>query len=227
MYRTHVRYTDEMGYGGKVVEQEAARRLRASGMTMPDIAAELGVSKSSVSLWVRDVPVPEMQRRRTRSHTVHPAAVRRQAEIAEMNERGVEHLGRLQEQAFLAAGVALYAGEGTKRGGAIGFANTNPEMVLLFVRWLRRYFEIDESRMRAVVYLHEELDLDEATAFWSDCLSIPLAQFLTPHIVRRTATVRKSRHERGCVTVKYSCSRTHREVMGLVRALLSSELLPG
>jgi transcriptional regulator with XRE-family HTH domain len=44
-----------VGYRGKVVEQERARELRALGWTLLDIARELGVAKSSVSLWVRDV----------------------------------------------------------------------------------------------------------------------------------------------------------------------------
>ena len=48
-----------MGYRGKVVEQERARELRAQGWTYTEIMAELGVSKSSVSLWCRDVPVDE------------------------------------------------------------------------------------------------------------------------------------------------------------------------
>ena len=33
-----------------------ARALRAGGATYDEIAAELGVSKGSVSLWVRDMP---------------------------------------------------------------------------------------------------------------------------------------------------------------------------
>ena len=45
-----------MGYRGKVKEQEKARALRAQNRTLADIAQTLGVSKSSVSLWVRDVP---------------------------------------------------------------------------------------------------------------------------------------------------------------------------
>jgi hypothetical protein len=40
-----------MGYRGKVKEQEQARALRAEGHTLAEIAAELGVAKSSVSLW--------------------------------------------------------------------------------------------------------------------------------------------------------------------------------
>jgi transposase len=36
----------------------AARDLRAQGLDYEDIAAALGVAKSSVSLWVRDLPTP-------------------------------------------------------------------------------------------------------------------------------------------------------------------------
>ncbi len=48
-----------MGYRGKVDEQNRARDLRAQAWTMEEIAEELGVSKSSVSLWTRDVEFDE------------------------------------------------------------------------------------------------------------------------------------------------------------------------
>lgn len=43
----------------KFDDKKKARELRTQGMAVPTIAKELGVSKSSVSLWVRDIPVPE------------------------------------------------------------------------------------------------------------------------------------------------------------------------
>jgi transposase len=55
-----------MGYRGKLREQQQARDLRAQAWTMQEIADHLGVSKSSVSLWVRDVefePKPRRSRR--------------------------------------------------------------------------------------------------------------------------------------------------------------------
>ena len=216
-----------MGNGGKVTEQRRARELRAIGRTVPDIATELGVAKSSVSRWVRDVPTPPRVRRRTRSHTEHPAKVRARAEVAALDALGVERLGTLCGQAFLAAGAALYLGEGAKRPGMVLFANTDPATMRFFVRWLRTFFVIDEPRLRARIYLHEELDLAAATAFWSDELQIPASQFTKPQIVSRTATVRHSKHSHGCAYLVYSCTATHREVMGLVRALLSSKVLPG
>jgi transposase len=44
-----------MGYRGKLQEQAKARRLRSRGWTLDEIAHRLHVSKSSVSLWVRQV----------------------------------------------------------------------------------------------------------------------------------------------------------------------------
>src|ERR1700681_2829052 len=46
----------DVGYRGEVEWQKTARQARAEGRTLVDIATELGVAKSSVSLWVRDVP---------------------------------------------------------------------------------------------------------------------------------------------------------------------------
>jgi len=216
-----------MGYRGKVEEQEWARDLRAQNLTLQDIAIELGVSKSSVSLWVRDVPFAPSKRRtgpRRRPHPLHEAEL---AQIAALNVEGIERIGTLTDAAFLAAGTALYAGEGTKRDGAVGFANNDPAMVRFFCAWLRRFLEIDEARLRARVDLHQGLDLRAATVHWSELTGIPLDQFRKPYRAVPDPTIRKNKHEFGCAYVDYSCSRTHRQVMGLVRALLSSGAIPG
>ncbi len=65
-----------MGYRGKVEEQERARDMRARNMTLQDIATELGVSKSSVSLWVRDVPFTPSKRAPVRSNVCIPLVKR-------------------------------------------------------------------------------------------------------------------------------------------------------
>jgi hypothetical protein len=43
-------------------EKEAARALRRKGLSINEIAAQLGVSKSSASLWVRDLKLSNDQR---------------------------------------------------------------------------------------------------------------------------------------------------------------------
>jgi len=216
-----------MGYRGKVREREQARALRAQGMTLAEIANQLGVSKSSVSIWVRDVPFTPSKRRTGARRRPHPAHERKLREIEACDAEGRRLIGALSEGAFLAAGVALYAGEGSKTEGAVKFANTNAEILRFFCAWLRRSFAIDESRLRIHLYLHQGLDLARAQAFWAEVTGIPIAQFTKPYRAVPDIGIRHNKHVFGCATVVYGCTRTHRLIMGLIRALLSSEAIPG
>jgi hypothetical protein len=216
-----------VGYGGKVREQQRARELRAEAWTLQDIATELGVSKSSVSLWVRDVEFTPNPRRGTRAPRPSSLHMRKLAEIDHMDREGIALVGRLSEREFLLYGTALYLGEGFKRDGLVGMANTDHEVLRAFVTWLRRYFAVEEERLRVRLYLHEGLDLEAAECFWSDTLQIPRTQFRQPYRAVADPTRRTSKHVLGCPAVTYSCSRTHRRVMGLVRALSSKLAHPG
>ena len=215
-----------MGYRGKLAEREQARLLRAEGRTVAHIASVLGVSKSSVSLWVRDIPI-EVRRQVPVQRRPHPQHVAKLAEIERCQSGAVDRVGLLSDQAFLAAGAALYAGEGSKTDGKVLFANTNADMVAFFCTWLRQFFAIDEARLRARVYLHEGLDLNAAEEHWSGVASIPRAQFRAPYREKPDRSIRHTKHEHGCVYVYYCCARTHREVMGIVRARLASAAYPG
>lgn len=233
-----------MGYRGKVAEQERARRLRAQGWTLNEIAAELDVARSSVSVWVRDVEVDEEAReaRARANHLIgnrdrrfggrkcgpNKLARAKQAEIDRLLEEGRDRIGRLSEREFLVAGTALYAGEGSKHDGQLAFANSDPRMIVFFLAWLRRFFAVDESRLRLWLYLHQGLDLHAAKAFWSDLTRIPVAQFGKPYRAVPDPSIRRSKHPMGCPRVAYCCSRTHRAVMGLMHALLScTDSVPG
>jgi transcriptional regulator with XRE-family HTH domain len=224
-----------MGYRGRVADRERARELRAEGWTYAEICGELGVSRSSVSEWVRDIAVDEqVWAKRVRANRRYGARKRinalerkRHAEIEQYLLEGTTRLGRLSDEQFLVAGVALYAGEGSKTDGEVLFANSDPRMIAFFLAWLRQFFDIDESRLRVRLYLHEGLDLDKAKAFWSELTRIPLDQFSKPYRAQADPSIRRSKHPMGCPGIRYNCTRTHRAVMGLVHALLTCDALPG
>ncbi len=221
-----------MGYRGKVVEQERARELRAQAWTLKEIAAELGVARSSVSVWVRDVEFEPKPREWTsavaRRRGANALQQRKAAEIADLQAEGRLRIGTLSERELFVAGAALYAGEGAKGDGAVVFANSDPRMIAFFCLWLRRFFDVDESRLRMRIYLHQGLDLEAATKFWVELTGIPASQFIEPYRAVPDPSIRRSKHPMGCPSVRYSCSRTHRAVMGAVRALLESPFaIPG
>jgi hypothetical protein len=222
-----------MGYRGKLEEQQRARELRAESWTLQEIADELGVAKSSVSLWTRDVEFdPALRRsaatgRRPRG-SEHPLRRRKLAEIERCRVEGIARVRRLDDRELLMAGLGLYAGDGSKRDGEVRFANSDPRMVQLFCTWFRRFFDVDEARLRARLYLHQGLDLDAATVFWSKVTGIPAARFTRPYRAVPDATIRHNKHTHGCAHVAYGCSRTHRELMGLMDAMLNAEVVaPG
>jgi predicted transcriptional regulator len=216
-----------MGYRGKVEQQEQARSLRSQAWTLSDIATELGVAKSSVSLWVRDVDFNPQPRKTARRRGPNKLQRRKADDMEQGRVEGLVRLGVLNEQAFLAAGAALYAGEGAKRDGTVLFANSDPRMVSFFCAWLRSFFDIDETRLRARVYLHEGLDLEGAHSHWSRLTGIPIEQFHKPYRAEPDASIRINKHEYGCAYIRYACATTHRSIMGLIDALLTSSQQSG
>ena len=81
-------------------------------------------------------------------------------------------------------------GRAAKTQDTLAFANSDPRLIRIFVTWLRRFFDIDESKLRVRLYLHEGLDLDAATAFWSDVTEIPPSQFYKPYRAPADGTIR-------------------------------------
>jgi hypothetical protein len=80
---------------------------------------------------------------------------------------------------------------------AVKFANSSPELIAVFCRWLQRFFAVDETRLRVVLYLLEELDLDVATTHWAHVTDIPPAQFSKPYRAVADTTVRRTKHVHG------------------------------
>ncbi len=215
-----------MGYAGKVAEREQARVLRAGGMRLVDMATQLDVSKGTVSTWVRDVlcPPSDIRGGPRRPSSLH---LDRLANEAAGLHWGAELVGRLGSRDLLIAGAALYVGEGGKTGNEVVFVNTDQRMVVLFVTWLRTFFDIDESRLKCRLYIHQGLDLPEATRAWSLALGIEEANFTRPYRAEANPSIRHSKYARGCLTVHYADAPTKRKILGLCEALLTFECPSG
>lgn len=136
----------------------------------------------------------------------------------------------MTDDEFFCAGLGLYAGDGGKKGAEVHFANSNSAMVAFHCAWMRRFFEIDESRLRVQLYLHADLDLGAANEHWSSVTDVPVHQFNKPYRAVVDATRRHNRHVYGCCHVRYACTHTLRRILGMMDAMIlvsSSTINPG
>lgn len=103
------------------------------------------------------------------------------------------------------AGVMLYWAEGFKSKNAhhIDFANSDPNMIMYFLIFLRRICGVDESRLRVYLYCYSNQDAEELIKFWSRLTSIPKKQFTKPY-VREDFDIRKiDKMKHGLIHIRY------------------------
>ena len=98
----------------------------------------------------------------------------------------VQKIGSISDREFLIAGLFLYWAEGSKtKNCAIGLTNTNPKMLVLFIRWLK-FFDVPKSKLKIHLHLYSDMNIKKQIRFWSKTLDIPISQFRKPYIKKTT-----------------------------------------
>ncbi|MEU6502049.1 hypothetical protein ABZ895_21090 [Streptomyces californicus] len=167
--------------------REKARELRLQGMTYDQIQVELGCSKSSISLWVRDLPKPEPryteEERLTRMNAgLANLRAGQDRERLETKRAARESIGKLSDRELFIAGVTLYWAEGMKdkpysRRESLLFINSDPNVIKVYLRWLD-LLGVARDRLHIRVSIHESGDAPGAERFWSDVTGVPRTAFM-------------------------------------------------
>lgn len=171
----------------KKIEKEKARDLRKMGMSLNDIAHEAGVSKASVSLWVRDIGLTKKQRKQLSAHgrSVESIEKRRINRINNTIKRhrlvidlAKNRIQTLTRHELLLVGTALYWGEGGKtNSGMARISNSDPEVIRFMMRFFKEVFDVPQKKFRGHVHTFSHLNAEKAEVYWSKVSGIPRRQF--------------------------------------------------
>jgi transcriptional regulator with XRE-family HTH domain len=168
----------------KTAERERARELRREqGLPVKEIARLVGVAPSSVSAWVRDVPLTPEQvealRQMNPAYNRQLRGANRNAEKGRARRSAYQEEGRAlarRAEPLHVAGAMLHWAEGAKgsKNGAT-LSNSDPELVRLFVHFLRAEFGVPDERLRITCnlfadHLERQFEIEE---FWLDLLELP------------------------------------------------------
>lgn len=222
--------------------REKARELRLQGLDYEEIVTQLGVSKSSVSLWVRDLPKPsrvtpeECAKRtaeRTRRYWIAERQVR-DARRAAASAAAAADIGGLTDREILIAGAVAYWCEGSKnkpyrRAGRVVFSNSDPELISFFLLFLDTA-AISRSNLVFQLQIHETADVELAERFWLALTGARPDQFRAASLKQpNPTTTRKNTGDdyHGClrVDVKQSCE-LYRKIEGWASAVVATAEAP-
>jgi transposase len=216
-----------------------ARELRAQGLDYEEIAGALGVSKSSVSLWVRDMPRPERlsyeecRKRAAEGSRLYWEAERpaREAQREAVRAEAAGQVGVLSKRETLIAGAIAYWCEGAKSKPhkfceRVVFINSDPGLIRFFLHFLDEA-GVTSAQVRFRVHIHETADVAAAEQFWMGVTGTGEAQFhrtvLKTHNPR---TIRKNvgADYHGCLIIDVRRSADlYRRIEGWVRAAVASD----
>lgn len=169
-----------------------ARKLRKRGVSVGKIAEVLGVAKSTVSWWVRDIVLtPQQHEKLKKSEQAGRELGRLKVALIQMEKRlkrienakqaGIRMIACLNERELFLAGLALYWAEGGKslKNKRVEFCNSDPRMVKFLILWLKKCLGVKNEDLRAVVGINQihEAREQKVREYWSEISGILLAQF--------------------------------------------------
>jgi hypothetical protein len=167
-----------------------AEKLRKKGISIIKIANDLGISKSTASLWCRDIIMTDFQKKNLKDNSVKAGHFGRIIG-AEMNKKKRDDLvsfyrseakkiiGKISDRDLLIAGTALYWGEGTKTKNKLSVTNSDPLMIIFLIHWFVKSLGVKKQDFAPKIYInsiHKER-AEKVLKFWSNLLDLPSNQF--------------------------------------------------
>lgn len=189
--------------------------LRKQGYSIKEIAKLLKIAVSTSSSWLADVKLsPKIKRvllhkkilGQYKSSVVIREKTRQRKLDSDLEAKILlKKIKNSRETDALLCSI-LYWAEGSKVGSLVTFTNSDPEMISIFLRLFRSAFNLNESKFRCLVHVHEyHNDIDEKQ-YWSKITAIPLSQFNRSYLKPHTGK-RKKLNYHGTISIRYYDSK--------------------
>ena len=214
--------------------KDKAISLRKSGYSYNLILKEVPVSKSTLSLWLRNIPFTPNQEVRNR---IKGAALEigryktknKQLSLEKTKYKAIDKLGYLSKRDLFILGIGIYIGEGSKTTHNVRVVNSDPRLIVASIRWFEEFFNVPKENFSLAIHLYPDNNIEKSLNFWSEITGIPLKQFGKTQIDKRKKNVKKDgmlKHGTAHLSVR-GCGREdlgvnlHRTINALIENVYS------
>ena len=176
-------------------DKNKAFELRKEGRSYREIEAVLGVSRSTLSEWFRNVEWSKHVRKTndirsivvSREHIIKMNSARKSrldSLYKETSENAARDFEQYKHEPLFMAGLMIYAGEGDKRSpNLVRISNSEFYLHKIFIRFALKYIGVEREDLRCALLLYPEHTVEECTEKWSLELDLKRSQFHKPQII--------------------------------------------
>ncbi|MBN1814188.1 MAG: helix-turn-helix transcriptional regulator [Anaerolineae bacterium] len=219
---------------------EAEKLRKEQGLSYREIEGITGISRSTLSHWLRAIPLTPQQETRLEERL----RVNRANFAARAWKTNQERYKRAREEAYQdgasimielpdqtcvdeLAMAMLYLGEGSRSGGRVQMASTNPDILRYFLWALRSLYSAEEERLSFRLNLVEAARPLERRLlqWWAKELDCSQQQFIKTQYDVRSSRTQVTEDYYGVCTITYNNTYLQQRILGLAHAYVQSRVM--
>ena len=171
-------------------EKQKALKLRKLGKSYSQIKKVLRISKSTLSSWLKNYPLPPEKIRELRDwnhirieHYRETRSKTREALLKQIYDEEKEKILPFSDRDIFFSGLFLYLGEGGKtKPFELSLSNTDPALIKFFIYWLTKNLGAPKKKLKIKLHLYRDMNIKKEISFWSKILHISKSQFKKPYV---------------------------------------------
>ncbi|HET7099441.1 MAG TPA: hypothetical protein VFI61_04395 [Patescibacteria group bacterium] len=212
----------------KLLTKRKVVDLRKTGKSYSEIRKIIKVSKSSLSLWLRDIvltnkQVAGLKMKKVRAVERYKSAMKkkRKDRLSGYYKNQIKKWIPLTEREKFLAGLFLYWGEGNKvSNNTISIANTDPDVIKFTIQWFKDCLGFLGDKIHIRLHLYSDMNIKLETEYWSKVLNIESSQFSKPYIKKSlVAKISQKGFGHGTCTVSVFKTVEKENIMMAIRAI--------
>jgi len=195
----------------RLEDKNLVLKLRQKGYTYKELMSAIpNLSKSTISGWVKHLELTpkiikniEIRSKNAREKGRLKAALilinKRKERDAQLCEIARQEFEKFKKDPLFIFGTALYWAEGSKKTRSFQFANSDPRITKIMLRWIEKYLRIPRKEVRIRLYIHRIYEKENCEDWWERILGISKEKFSKTVYKPTLHQTKKNIQYKGCV----------------------------
>ena len=218
-------------------DKNNALKLRLLGSSYNEISKVLGIPKGTLSSWFSGIKLPTRAQERidlrvrelSRKKLIEKNGLRAIQAAQNANKARTDSkkdIGKITDRELLLIGATIYWAEGhkkptvingkTKTYHPVSLTCSDPYLVKMFQKFLRRSCKVPEERFSADIRLFDYHDESFVLDYWSKLTDIPYNKI---SVFKSKDNANKNKLPYGTIQIRVNDTKLYHKIMGLIEGL--------